>query len=61
MACRVLVALASLSAARGVTVGDQFPDVDLDLGFPPEKFSLKQFCVNKKFVLVGLPGAFTPT
>jgi peroxiredoxin len=35
--------------------------VKLDLGFPPEKFDLAGFAKGKKIVLVGLPGAFTPT
>lgn len=42
-------------------VGDAIPDVSLDLGFPPTKFELKKFCTGKKVVIVGLPGAFTPT
>merc|ERR1719491_2737484 len=42
-------------------VGDTVPDVMLDRGFPAEKFSFKELCAGKKVVLVGLPGAFTPT
>jgi len=37
------------------------PSVELDKGFPPEKVALGEFCKGKKVVLVGLPGAFTPT
>jgi len=44
-----------------VKVGEEIPDVSLDKGFPPEKVNLKEFCKGKKVVLVGLPGAFTPT
>jgi len=44
-----------------VSVGDEIPDVELDQGFPPEKVNIKEFCKGKKVVLVGLPGAFTPT
>jgi len=49
--------IVSLKAA----VGDAIPNVGLDLGFPPEKVMLGEFCKGKKVVLVGLPGAFTPT
>jgi len=42
-------------------VGDAIPNVALDLGFPPEKVMLGDYCRGKKVVLVGLPGAFTPT
>ena len=34
---------------------------ELDLGFPPEKVNLAQRVAGKKVILVGLPGAFTPT
>mmetsp|Transcript_112101 Transcript_112101/g.317134 ORF Transcript_112101/g.317134 Transcript_112101/m.317134 type:complete len:147 (-) Transcript_112101:4-444(-) len=44
-----------------VKVGDEVPAVELDKGFPPEKVALKDLCKDKKVVLVGLPGAFTPT
>jgi len=44
-----------------VKVDDPIPAVELDKGFPPEKVALKDFCKGKKVVLVGLPGAFTPT
>lgn len=44
-----------------VSIGDAIPAVSLDKGFPPEKVPLDDFCTGKKVVLVGLPGAFTPT
>mmetsp|Transcript_2563 Transcript_2563/g.4397 ORF Transcript_2563/g.4397 Transcript_2563/m.4397 type:complete len:125 (-) Transcript_2563:631-1005(-) len=51
----------AVNEAANVKVGDPIPDVSLDNGFPPEPFPLKEFCKGKKVVLVGLPGAFTPT
>lgn len=48
-------------SANKVAAGESMPDISLDLGFPPEKFNLKEFCKGKKVVLMGLPGAFTPT
>lgn len=44
-----------------VAVGDMVPNMCLDYGFPPKKVSLPDRCKGKKVVLVGLPGAFTPT
>jgi peroxiredoxin len=64
MARRALAAIgcaAAIATVGGVKVGDTLPDVSLDEGFPPEKVSLKQFCPEKTFVIMGLPGAFTPT
>jgi len=64
MARRVLQALAcaaALSKALGIKVGDKLPDVKFDLGFPPEAVPLKKICAGRKIVVVGLPGAFTPT
>lgn len=44
-----------------VKVGDQIPDLELHKGFPPEMVKTGDFCKGKRVVLVGLPGAFTPT
>ena len=43
------------------SVGDAVPSVELHKNFPPEKINLADFCRDKKIILLGLPGAFTPT
>jgi peroxiredoxin len=37
------------------------PSVDLHNGFPPKKYNLAAYAKNKSILLLGLPGAFTPT
>jgi len=50
-------------AATGVNVGGPLPNIVVQRGdeFPPSDFNLTEFVQGKKVVLVGLPGAFTPT
>jgi len=58
-----LLAVASLLAAScGSLVGTKLaPDLVLDHGFPPKKVDLAARVAGKKVIMVGLPGAFTPT
>ena len=42
-------------------VGDKFPSVELDYLFPPTKVNMEARLAGKKTIIVGLPGAFTPT
>jgi len=47
-----------------IKVGDQIPEENLVVMTEkdgPQGFSLREYCKGKKVVLVGLPGAFTPT
>jgi 2-Cys peroxiredoxin 5 len=52
--------LLALAAAQ-LKVGDKLPSVKLHHGFPPESVDIAERTAGKKVVLVGLPGAFTPT
>ena len=56
-----MIALVSLLAASSVLVGTKVPSVELDFGFPPSKIDLAKRVAGKKVIVVGLPGAFTPT
>ena len=57
----MLLFVSSLLVSASL-VGKKIPDVvQLDFGFPPEKVPLAERVAGKKVILVGLPGAFTPT
>lgn len=49
------------SAPRMAAVGDAFPEVEVDFLFPPIKVNMADRLKGKKTIVVGLPGAFTPT
>jgi len=45
-----------------IAVGDQIPSATLFKGFPdPEKIDIAEYTKGKKMIIIGLPGAFTPT
>jgi len=39
----------------------QGSDLSFDLDFPPKKVNFLEHTKGKKVILLGLPGAFTPT
>lgn len=55
--------IARRHAAVGpsMLVGEALPTVELDVGFPPERVNLAERVKGKRVIVVGLPGAFTPT
>jgi peroxiredoxin len=44
-----------------IKTGDKIPARSLDFGFPPKKIFLPEYTSGKKMLIIGLPGAFTPT
>lgn len=61
LALSVASALQLNMMASAVNVGDKIPSKTLDFGFPPERINVADRVAGKKVILVGLPGAFTPT
>jgi 2-Cys peroxiredoxin 5 len=58
----LLLASASLTAAFApIKPGDSLPTANLHSGFPPEMVSITDYAKGKNMIIVGLPGAFTPT
>lgn len=50
------------STAQNIAVGDSVPSVELLQGFPdPKSIDVAEYTKGKKTIIVGLPGAFTPT
>ena len=54
------LSIGSVFALSSVLIGNKVTG-DLDFGFPPEKIDLAARLAGKNVILVGLPGAFTPT
>ena len=55
-----MTALA-LAPCAAIKVGDKLPAIDIDWGFPPETVNMGAWTTGKTSIIVGLPGAFTPT
>lgn len=64
--CR-LATKSSFGSCTGVvrnfaSVGDKLPSVELYKGFPEvERVNIAERCKSKSVIILGLPGAFTPT
>ena len=51
----------TVASALNIAAGDAIPAVSLHEDFPPAFVNLGTYAKGKKLVIVGLPGAFTPT
>lgn len=49
------------AAFAAIKPGDKVPFVDMHWGFPPQFVNMPQYCGGRNVIIVGLPGAFTPT
>jgi hypothetical protein len=49
------------AAFAAITPGTKIPSVELDSGFPPKRVNMAEHTAGRKVMVVGLPGAFTPT
>lgn len=56
-----MLCLSSLLVSASLLVGSKVPSETLDFGFPPSKINLAERVAGKNVVVLGLPGAFTPT
>jgi len=53
---------ASANAFAAIKAGDKIPAVELHKNFgPPEKINVAEYAAGKNMLVIGLPGAFTPT
>lgn len=57
----VLLGIAAIAVSGQPEAGFKIPPVELHKGFPPEKINLAEYIAGRKVIIVGLPGAFTPT
>eukprot|EP00656_Telonema_subtile_P047678 TRINITY_DN54_c0_g1_i2.p1 TRINITY_DN54_c0_g1~~TRINITY_DN54_c0_g1_i2.p1 ORF type:complete len:103 (+),score=31.61 TRINITY_DN54_c0_g1_i2:39-347(+) len=53
--------VAKRAKLEGITVDAKFPAVTIHTGFPPSEVDMAARLAGKKTIVVGLPGAFTPT
>jgi len=58
---RATLVLGCALATSAIGVGDTLPPLTFDYGFPPQKINIAERVAGKKVIIVGLPGAFTPT
>ena len=52
---------SAVASAFTIKAGDKVPAADLHFGFPPTFVSTEEYLADRNVIVVGLPGAFTPT
>jgi peroxiredoxin len=50
-----------MSKTSTITKGTPFPKAPLQAGFPTPIIDTEEYMKGKKVIVIGLPGAFTPT
>lgn len=55
------ICAAAADALAAIKVNDKLPMADLHFGFPPQRVNSAMYAMDKTMLIVGLPGAFTPT
>ena len=54
--------LSRSATSLNIAAGDDMPSVELLKGFPdPDSYNMAEYSKGKNMIVVGLPGAFTPT
>jgi len=51
----------TVSAVNLIKAGDSLPSIDLHKNFPPDFVNMADYAKGKNIIILGLPGAFTPT
>jgi hypothetical protein len=56
-----LCCAASVNALAAIQANDKLPWANLHFGFPPQLVNTASYAADKNMLIIGLPGAFTPT
>lgn len=56
-----ILGVSVIPCVNSIKVGDKLPSAEVHSGFPPNKIDFKKYTADKSVLLIGLPGAFTPT
>ena len=60
-AVAAVMLFSAVANAFTIKAGDKLPAVDLHFGFPPNFVNTAEYMEDRNVIVVGLPGAFTPT
>jgi len=60
-ALAAVMLLSAATSAFTIKAGDKVPAADLHFGFPPTFVATEDYLEDRNVIVVGLPGAFTPT
>ena len=60
-AIAAVMLFSAVASAFTLKAGDKVPAADLHFGFPPTFVGSEDYLADRNVIVVGLPGAFTPT